>query len=295
MRSKFAAIVFASSLAYCPALLAGEPFTQESAVLAVSREDQTNALKARLLKEEVPLSQALAVLTTFKKVTQEQYLIYDHQVGARGTVTLKDGKTYTWAIEPGYAATVTDAGGATTYLLPPRLAGPADAARGKKAPSGQEYRYLAYWLVAEKRGERTFDLLLLTRLPLAELAKWIPAESPAEQPRPQGGPPAPLLERSALILRTANKDSIWNDDLQPLKPLDRFRDLNEKDRTVEVNAVRYHYEECPLAEVVRLLKAPEGKEPLHRIYPPLGGMEQTARALRLLLAEQLKDDESKEK
>jgi hypothetical protein len=47
--------------------------------------------------------------------------------------------------------------------------------------------------------------------------------------------------------------------------------------------------------VVRLLKAPEGTERISRLYPPLGGMEQTAHALRLLLEEQMKDDESKKK
>ena len=71
--------------------------------------------------------------------------------------------------------------------------------------------------------------------------------------------------------------------------------LDEKARTVEVSGVRHNYEECPLADVVRLLKAPEGTEPISRLHAPLGGMEQTARALRLLLEEQMRDDESKKK
>ena len=44
-----------------------------------------------------------------------------------------------------------------------------------------------------------------------------------------------------------------------------------------------------IIDVVRLLRAPEGKERIHRLFPPLAGMEQTARALRLLLEEQMKD------
>ena len=46
-------------------------------------------------------------------------MIYDHQIGVPGTVTLTDGKTYKWSIEPGYAATVKSADGKETFLLPP--------------------------------------------------------------------------------------------------------------------------------------------------------------------------------
>jgi hypothetical protein len=46
---------------------------------------------------------------------------------------------------------------------------------------------------------------------------------------------------------------------------------------------------------LRAAGAPEGTERISRLYPPLGGMEQTARALRFLLEEQMKDDKSKKK
>jgi hypothetical protein len=122
VRYAIAAILFAGLLLCCPAARAGEPFTDELSILAVSREDQTNALKTKLLKKEVSLTEVITVLTTFHKVTREQYLVYDHQLtGARGSVTLKGGKNYTWAIEPGYAATVKGAQGDTTYLLHPKL------------------------------------------------------------------------------------------------------------------------------------------------------------------------------
>jgi hypothetical protein len=135
MRYEIAVIVCACCLACCPGSRAGEPFTQESAILAVSREDQANALKTRLLKKEVVLSEIIAVLTNFKVVTADQYLTYDHQIsGVRGTVTLKGNKTYTFEIEPGYAAQVKDARGETTYLLAPNLkVEPAAAPGGKKA------------------------------------------------------------------------------------------------------------------------------------------------------------------
>src|SRR5262249_44463191 len=56
----------------------------------------------------------------------------------------------------------------------------------------------------------------------------------------------------------------------------------------------YRYEECPLAEVVRLLEHPHGKLSLHRRFAPLDGATQTAHALRLLVTEQLAAEKSKQ-
>ena len=96
------------------------------------------------------------------------------------------------------------------------------------------------------------------------------------------------------MIATYKKDSIWNDGV-PLKAVTRFKDLNDKERTLEVNGVRNHYEEGTLADVVRLLKAPYGTESISRLFSPLGGMEKTAHALRLLLEEQMKGVDSKKK
>jgi hypothetical protein len=160
------------------------------------------------------------------------------------------------------------------------------------AKSAPQSGYTAYWLT-EADGKSAYSTLLITRMSLPELAKLMKLHAELERVRKDA--PAPqLLDQPALTITTYKKDSIWNDGV-PLKPLSRFKDLNEKARTVEVNGVRHNYEECPLADVVRLLKAPEGTERISRLHPPLGGMEQTARALRLLLEEQMKDDESKKK
>ena len=133
-------------------------------------------------------------------------------------------------------------------------------------------------------------MLLITRMPLAQLPNRMDVEALFK-----GNPAPQLLERKALTITTYKDKAILNDDGIPIKPLTRFKDLNEKDRLVEVNGVPHRYEECSLADVVRLLNDPEGKEHISRIHPPLGGMEQTARALRLLLEEQMKDDQSKKK
>lgn len=163
----------------------------------------------------------------------------------------------------------------------------SQAAAAKPAP---QERYAAYWLT-KPNGDTQYRMLLITRLPLAELSKVVELHASLKEVL-KDAPGTPLLDQMALTITTYKKDSIWNDGV-PLKPMARFKDLNEKEQMVEVNGVRQRYEECPLAEVIGLLKAPEGKERIHRLFPPLGGMEQTARALRLLLEEQMKEDQAK--
>jgi hypothetical protein len=150
-------------------------------------------------------------------------------------------------------------------------------------------RYAAYWLSRDgKKSE--YRMLLVTRLPLSEVARWLEVWNL----RAAGAPPpaVPILDGAALTISTYKTDSIWNVDLQPLKLVTRFTGLDEKERSVEFDGVRHHYETCALAEAVRLLNAPSGKIPIHRIHAPLAGMEQTARALKLLLEEQLRNDKS---
>jgi len=45
-------------------------------------------------------------MTSRTRYSQDQYMIYAHQTGVSGTVTLTGEKKYTWLTEPGYAATV---------------------------------------------------------------------------------------------------------------------------------------------------------------------------------------------
>jgi hypothetical protein len=150
----------------------------------------------------------------------------------------------------------------------------------------QEPRYVVYWLT-KTEGKSDYLMLLITQTPLADLATELTNGF-------KGTAPPQLLEQPALTIATYKKDSIWNDGV-PLKAVTRFKDLNDKKRTVEVNGTSYHYEEGKVADVVRLLKAPDGTEKISRLFPPLSGMEKTAHALRLLLEEQMKQDDSKKK
>jgi hypothetical protein len=120
MNALFAAVI-ATMLGAGSACRAGEPFTDEASILAISRIDQANDLKTRRLKKEFSLPAAITVLTTYRTVSRDQYLTYAHQSGAHGKVTLKGDKEYTWNIEPDYAAKVKGAGGEIIYLLHPKL------------------------------------------------------------------------------------------------------------------------------------------------------------------------------
>ena len=153
-------------------------------------------------------------------------------------------------------------------------------------------RYHAYWLTRQPPAPGGEYLeLLVSRLPIDRLVaesvglEFVFNKAPDRQP--------PLLDALALTIATYEKDSVWNGDGVPLKALRSIRDFRPKERAVSVNGKTYRYEECPLADVVRLLERPEGTKPIHRIHAPLGGYEQTARALRLLLREQLRADAAK--
>jgi hypothetical protein len=156
---------------------------------------------------------------------------------------------------------------------------------GPKAAVDAEPRYAAFWLTELKR-DSAYPKLLIAKRPFGEMAKTVNLFERDE---------VPLFERWGLVITTYRKDEIFNTDMRPIKPLTRFGALNEKERTVEANGIRYRYEECPLGDAVRLLKGQTGKERISRIHLPLTGMEETARALRLLLAAQLKEDEAKKK
>lgn len=162
----------------------------------------------------------------------------------------------------------------------------------KAAPAAG--KYVAYWLTRHPPDATSTEygpVLLLARLPIEQLEPYSDLMQLAAYKRLAEQPP--LLEALALTVETYKKDSIWNPDGRPLKQVQSIGKVRAKAREVIVNGNPYRYEECPVKDVVRLLEHPEGKHTLHRLYAPLLGAEQTARALRLLLKEQLAAEKSK--
>lgn len=162
-------------------------------------------------------------------------------------------------------------------------------------------RYFAYWLMRHPPDPKSREyepVLLVARLPIEVLGRFheragdmrhldeLPEKIKSGKPRFT----VELLDGFALTMETHHKDSIWNPDGRPIKHLQSIGKVDWRAREATVNGNRYRYEECALADVVRLLEHPEGKEPIHRLYAPLSGFEQTAKALSLLIREQLATD-----
>lgn len=93
-------------------------FASDNQIAAVTREENNH-----YEKRPVFLSEAISILTTYRVVTKDQYMVYDHGlICTRGTVSLTNGTTYKWFIEPDYAVKLTAPDrGETIYLLHPYL------------------------------------------------------------------------------------------------------------------------------------------------------------------------------
>ena len=128
-------------------------------------------------------------------------------------------------------------------------------------------------------------LLVFTTVPLDQ----IEANSSPPAVRKQIGDPKSeviyILDQPAFFLVTHNRDSIWNSDRRPIKPL-YCRMVEGNAGEIIFNERRYKITPAETADVIRLLQRPEGTVPLHRTHAPIVGAERTIRALLLLLNDQ---------
>ncbi len=142
---------------------------------------------------------------------------------------------------------------------------------GAEAVGGSTYQ--AYWLTNKALGE--YVKLVLTRRPLSELPNFSPATN------------QPLSDCDALIVTTYARDSIWNVDQKPFKPLVGVETV-ESNRIV-INGESYVCTQARLEDVVRLLRDPMGKIKIHRTLGPLAGQEEPVKRLLAQLEHQLSD------
>jgi hypothetical protein len=180
---------------------------------------------------------------------------------------------------------------------PPRERPAGRPGRWRGAGAADSGRYTAYWLTRDPPDPKSNEyepVLLLARYPLEAIAaapKLSGAEAP-EGPRDKKAPPEPTpveaIDAPAITVETYQKDSIWAPNMHPFNPVRSVRDFRPEARRITVNGNRYRYEDCPIRDVVHLLEHPEGTLPVHRVVEfPLRPQPQTARALILLLKEQL--------
>lgn len=138
-----------------------------------------------------------------------------------------------------------------------------------------ERRWQAYRLTGGSNAANGYQWLLISRLKLEELAKLDASSLPP-----------PILDSSAVWIETHGKNVIWNSDHQPIKVPPPIKNFKAEEQLVLVGGVEYQVEPVPLATAIRLLKEPNGPGRIHRLLPPLAGMERTAQALLAALESQ---------
>ena len=163
---------------------------------------------------------------------------------------------------------------------------PAEPAKAKSPAPGLagDNPYRAYWLkYPPKEGNQTgYGLLLITRWPIEKLSGFKKGPGFGDK---GPGRPGPVLDEMAFTFIHHAKDSLW---LEPFHLIKEFGKVDAK--SVTADGVTYEYEPCALADVVRLLDQPLGKGMLHRPHHPLDGAWQTAKAFRMLLLDQIKNE-----
>jgi hypothetical protein len=140
---------------------------------------------------------------------------------------------------------------------------------GETAADG---RYDAYWLSDKTLG--AYEKIVLTRKPLAKLRGLTPSTN------------QPIQDCDAIVATTYGHDSIWNVDMMPFKALTGVETVGTN--SIVINGEQFAYTPANLEDVLRLLRNPMGKIPIHRIYGPLAGQEEPVRMLASRLERQLK-------
>jgi len=146
---------------------------------------------------------------------------------------------------------------------PPAQATPAPGAGAGEGTTAGVY---GYWL--DGANVAGYVDLILTSRPLAEL---------------QGAGADELAAAGAVLLTTYRKDSVWNQDGHPFRPVARVEALDPAASTVRINGQDYRYGAAARARVLDLLRHPKGTIPIARIRLPLeGGEQQAARLIQWL-------------
>lgn len=138
-------------------------------------------------------------------------------------------------------------------------------------PVRRDAPFHAYWATAKDQEKSQYQFLLITHGPLEDLAghtAW------SKHP----------LDNMAFTFKTYGRDSFWS---APFTCVQEFGAIDAKAKSAEIDGATYAFEECPLEKVTAMLNNPDGTKPIARIENQLHGAEQTAKAFRLLLMEQL--------
>jgi hypothetical protein len=147
----------------------------------------------------------------------------------------------------------------------------------------------AYWLsdLSPMTATMYDPLLVITCVPLEQFEatanmqdlRRLVGESPTEF--------SYILDQPAIFLETNVRDSIWNQDRRPVKPFTGKLVKDKNSLTMNAYGRQYRITSAATADVIRLLRKPEGTKPLHRLHSPISGAERTVHAIALILEDQV--------
>lgn len=158
-------------------------------------------------------------------------------------------------------------------------------------------RYQAYWL--EPRNS-SYVSLILVRLPLTKLPTELPKIAvPGDARRCYGDCQGivengsvdsitSLLDYPGIIVKTYDRDSIWNTSLNgPFKPLADVENVDVD--SITIRGEKYQYSEAKLEDVLKLLENPEGEQMISRLMGPVAGQEEFVKVLALKISQQIQE------
>ncbi|WP_146581224.1 hypothetical protein [Neorhodopirellula pilleata] len=146
----------------------------------------------------------------------------------------------------------------------------------------------AYWLndLDLKTATMYDPLLVITCVPLEQLEATANLPDFRKHVGESQAAFSYILDQPAIFLETNERDSIWNQDRRPVKPFTGKLVKEENSVTMIAYGRRYKITSASTADVIRLLRRPEGTKPLHRLHSPIGGAERTVHAIALILEDQ---------
>lgn len=146
----------------------------------------------------------------------------------------------------------------------------------------------AYWLSdTDPTTALMYDpLLVISSVPLEQLEAIAKHQDTTKRLVESQAEFTYVLEQPAIFLETHERDSIWNQDGRPIKPF--TGKLMKAGTSVKMSAYGRQYRIAPAAtaDVIRLLREPEGTKSLHRLHPPVAGAKRTIHVIALLLEDQ---------
>ncbi|MCX7047297.1 MAG: hypothetical protein NTX50_17645 [Candidatus Sumerlaeota bacterium] len=153
----------------------------------------------------------------------------------------------------------------------------------------------SYWLTSTDHNNK-YGILILSKIPIEDFPVGENITSISKQEETRRAPSGlfrritndeettALIRAQGIWVTIYDKDSIWNDySCRPFRKLETLDKLEGSKRRLIFCKGQYQYEEASFADVLRILKNPEGHIPIHRLMGPDEGAKLFIAALLSIL------------